>query len=298
MRKVLLLFILVLLVGCGVKKPLDDVVTLKILSPKGAPSLALVGYIEDNSMDDITLVDGTDVISAALLNPNPEYDVIIAPINLGVTTIQKGSDYQLLGVITWGNLYIVENTDLSSTALPMALFGEGAVPQKVVDATIDLAAYSDDIRYFNSVSDVQVALLSKAAAYGLLAEPALSATLIKANENNINLEVIVDVQAEYNNKNNTIGYPQAAIFVRSSTYQDIKLAVDELVAYFNDLSVDQVVASISGNEQEYGVASSNVVALAWDKMNIEYKKATEVKNEIIAFLKLFNINDITGVIID
>lgn len=298
MRKVLLLFILVLLVGCGVKKPLDEVVTLKILSPKGAPSLALVGYIEDNSMDDITLVDGTDVISAALLNPNPEYDVIIAPINLGVTTIQKGSDYQLLGVITWGNLYIVENTDLSSTALPMALFGEGAVPQKVVDATIDLAAYSDDIRYFNSVSDVQVALLSKAAAYGLLAEPALSATLIKANENNINLEVIVDVQAEYNNKNNTIGYPQAAIFVRSSTYQDIKLAVDELVAYFNDLSVDQVVASISGNEQEYGVASSNVVALAWDKMNIEYKKATEVKNEIIAFLKLFNINDITGVIID
>ncbi|MEA5017271.1 MAG: hypothetical protein VB009_00965 [Erysipelotrichaceae bacterium] len=298
MRKVLLLFILVLLVGCGVKKPLDEVVTLKILSPKGAPSLALVGYIEDNSMDDITLVDGTDVISAALLNPNPEYDVIIAPINLGVTTIQKGSDYQLLGVITWGNLYIVENTDLSSTALPMALFGEGAVPQKVVDAAIDLAVYSDDIRYFNSVSDVQVALLSKAAAYGLLAEPALSATLIKANENNINLEVIVDVQAEYNNKNNTIGYPQAAIFVRSSTYQDIKLAVDELVAYFNDLSVDQVVASISGNEQEYGVASSNVVALAWDKMNIEYKKATEVKNEIIAFLKLFNINDITGVIID
>ncbi len=298
MRKILLLFILVLLVGCGVKKPLDEAVTLKILSPKGAPSLALVGYIEDNSMDNITLVDGTDVISAALLNPNPEYDVIIAPINLGVTTIQKGSDYQLLGVITWGNLYIVENTDLSGTALPMALFGEGAVPQKVVDATIDLAAYSDDVRYYNSVSDVQVALLSKAAVYGLLAEPALSTTLIKANENNINLKVVVDVQAEYNNKNGTFGYPQAAVFVRNSTYQDIKLAVNKLVDHFNDLSVDEVVASISGHEQEYGVASSNVVALAWNNMNIEYKAAIEVKNEIIAFLKLFNINDITNIIVD
>ena len=113
--------------------------------------------------------------------------------------------YRLLGVITWGNLYLVGNTKLVDSELPLAMFGEGAVPQKVVENAVDLSTLNKDIQYFNSVADVQVALLTEKASYGLLAEPLLTATLAKATQSDIELEVIYDIQAEYNIKNSTSG---------------------------------------------------------------------------------------------
>jgi len=299
MKKLLVLLIALFLVGCSAQTPVtDDVKALSILAPKGAPALTLITYANEYGSDNLTLVDGTDVISAALVNPTPEYDVIIAPINLGAITINKGSEYRLLGVITWGNLYLVENTDLADSDLPIAMFGEGAVPQKVVDASIDLTTLGKDVQYYNSVADVQVALLSKSASYGLLAEPALTATLAKATAAGINLEVVYDIQAEYNAKNGTSGYPQAAVFVLNSTYEDNKASYDELVSYLSDLNAENVTALLSGNEETYGVPSAAIITQAWDGINIEYKGYKDVETEISAFLKLFNIDSVENLFVD
>lgn len=291
MKKIIVLLIALFLVGCSAQAPLtDDVEALSILAPKGAPALTLITYANQYGSDNLTLVDGTDVISAALVNPTPEYDVIIAPINLGAITINKGSEYRLLGVITWGNLYLVANTDLVDSDLPIAMFGEGAVPQIVVDASIDLTEFGKDVQYYNSVADVQVALLTQSASYGLLAEPALTATLAKASAAGINLEVVSDIQMEYNAKNGTSGYPQAAVFVLNSTYEAKTASYDELVSYLSDLNVENVTALLSGNEETYGVPSAAIITQAWDGMNIEYKGYKDVETEISAFLQLFNID--------
>ena len=296
--KRLIVFVLVLiLVGCSNQTVVDEAKALSLLSPKGAPGLSILGYADTYGDEKITLVDGTDVISAALLNPQPEYDVIIAPINLGALTITKGSDYRLLGVITWGNLYLVGNTKLVDSELPLAMFGEGAVPQKVVENAIDLSTLNKDIQYFNSVADVQVALLTEKAAYGLLAEPLLTATLAKATQSDIDLEVIYDIQAEYNIKNSTSGYPQAAVFVLDSVYQDSKTAVDDLVAHLSAFSADTVANLLSGQEETYGVPPLAIITQAFDNMNIEYHSATDVRNEITVFLKLFNIDNIDELLV-
>ncbi|MDD4643368.1 MAG: hypothetical protein PHG99_07725 [Erysipelotrichaceae bacterium] len=296
--KRLIVFVLVLiLVGCSNQTVVDEAKALSVLAPKGAPGLSVVGYADTYGDEKITLVDGTDVISAALLNPQPEYDVIIAPINLGALTITKGSDYRLLGVITWGNLYLVGNTKLVDSELPLAMFGEGAVPQKVVENAIDLSTLNKDIQYFNSVADVQVALLTEKAAYGLLAEPLLTATLAKATQSDIDLEVIYDIQAEYNIKNNTTGYPQAAVFVLNSVYQDTKTAVDDLVAHLSAFNAETVTNLLSGQEETYGVPPLAIITQAFDNMNIEYHSATDVQNEITVFLKLFNIDNIDELLV-
>ncbi|MEA5026166.1 MAG: hypothetical protein VB012_00760 [Erysipelotrichaceae bacterium] len=300
MKRLVVLFLTVILLGCSpaASKEAETVEALSILAPKGAPALTLITYADAYGQDNLTLVDGTDVISAALLNPTPEYDVIIAPINLGAVTINKGSDYRLLGVITWGNLYLVANTDLTDSTLPIAMFGEGAVPQKVVDASVDLTTLGKDVQYYNSVADVQVALLTQSASYGLLAEPALTATLAKATAAGINLEVVYDIQAEYNAKNGTSGYPQAAVFVLNSTYEDNKASYDELVSYLSDLNAENVTALLSGNEETYGVPSAAIITQAWDGINIEYKGYQDVKTEISAFLKLFNIDSVENLFVD
>ena len=297
MRKSLVLLLVLLLMGCSPQVDNEEVDALTLLAPKGAPGLSLLGYADTYGDEKITLVDGTDVISAALLNPNPEYDVIIAPINLGALTITKGSDYRLLGVITWGNLYLVGNTKLIDSELPLAMFGEGAVPQKVVENAIDLSTLNKDIQYFNSVADVQVALLTEKAAYGLLAEPLLTATLAKASQSGIDLEVIYDIQAEYNIKNNTTGYPQAAVFVLNSVYQDSQTAVDDLVTHLSAFNAETVTNLLSGQEEMYGVPPLAIITQAFDNMNIEYHSATDVQNEITVFLKLFNIDNIDELLV-
>ncbi len=297
MKKFLVLLLVLLLMGCSPQVDNEEVVALTLLAPKGAPGLSLLGYADTYGDEKITLVDGTDVISAALLNPNPEYDVIIAPINLGALTITKGSDYRLLGVITWGNLYLVGNAKLIDSELPIAMFGEGAVPQKVVENAIDLSTLNKDIQYFNSVADVQVALLTEKAAYGLLAEPLLTATLAKASQSGIDLEILYDIQAEYNIKNSTTGYPQAAVFVLDSVYQDSQTAVDDLVAHLSAFNAETVANLLSGQEELYGVPPLAIITQAFDNMNIEYHSATDVQNEITVFLKLFNIDNIDELLV-
>ena len=68
---------------------LKDALTLKYLAPNGAPALSLMPVASLGG--DVTFVDGADALQAALVNPNPEYDVIIAPSNLGLKLADRKS---------------------------------------------------------------------------------------------------------------------------------------------------------------------------------------------------------------
>ena len=64
-----------------------------IVSPSGAPSLSLIGLINDENVTlDYDVVDGPDVLMSEFTNA--EKDFIIAPINLGVKLINNGAPYK------------------------------------------------------------------------------------------------------------------------------------------------------------------------------------------------------------
>lgn len=138
--KYLLCFMmLTTVVGCsGSTNSSDESDTANILCPVGAPSLAFVSEYENITKNGkIDFVDGSDQLVAELSKDNSEYDIIVAPINLGAKLIASDqSDYRIQAVITWGNLYLVGTSKeaLSQTG-ELALFGEGAVPQLIVEAT-------------------------------------------------------------------------------------------------------------------------------------------------------------------
>ena len=95
----LFILLLILISGCSVKEETK----LKILVPMGAPSIAAIPVLKED-IHSVNLVSGTDPLQAALISPNPEYDIIIAPINLGASLISKNSSqYRLWGFVTWGN---------------------------------------------------------------------------------------------------------------------------------------------------------------------------------------------------
>ena len=288
MKRFLVLMLSLLLVGCSTDK--SETKVLKIITPKGAPALSML-FVEG----DISYVDGSDVISAALLKPNPEYDVIIAPLNLGAKIISgSNSEYLLYGVVTWGNLYYVENTQATNDKI--ALFGEGAVPQMIVENTLDLPM--SKVTYYPSVVEAQAALLSGKVRYALLAEPVYSATVIKAQKNGIEVSLVYDLQEKWSEIKGVTNYPQAAVFYRKSSYENLKDEFEQLNRSLNQINDypsnrDEITEKIDENYEMYGVPSSEVVLKAWENMNLGFVEASECETEIKTFLELFNISDIS-----
>ena len=294
MKKLLIvLFVCLALVGCT-SKP-KETEHLTVLSPKGAPSLGLLNYFKETSGESvITTVDGTDALTAAFTSPTSEYDMIVAPINLGSTLIKKGvTDYRLAAVITWGNLYIVSSEDITLESLAsLSSFGQNAVPNKVLDSVL---THDVDVTYFNAVSDVAAQLLSGKATVGLVAEPVASNVMMK----NSDMKIVVDLQEEWAKATGLNNYPQAAIFVHQDVYNEKK---DSFEAIFDVLQkeIDKTTlkADMDAITQEVlGVASGFMSDDTYDRMNVEFVYASDCEEQIAAFLKLFGIDDISGYIV-
>lgn len=275
---------------------------LTVLAPGGAPALSQIGAIEAGY--DVEITDGPDKLQAELINASSEYDVIVAPTNLGVKLASAGkSEYKLLEVVTWGNLYLVgpEGTDLSSANI--AGFGEQAVTGLVFKAIYPELA--DKVNWgYGSVTEAQAALLSDQAEVAILAEPAATATIAKAKEQGKELTILSDLQELWNGGE---GYPQAGVFVKASAYEENKEAYDNYISTITDYvntvenseDKSELVASIDAiGAENLSVPSSAIVSKVWDRLNIHPTKASEVTSEVEEFVKLFDVTDVSNAIIE
>lgn len=296
MKKILSILVISLLVACSAK-PLEWE-SLSILSPKGAPAISLVPLIQENK-DSIEFVDGTDILSAELIKG--EKDMIIAPVNLGAALSKKDSNpYRLYGIVTWGNLYLVSNSDISFVENePLALFGEQAVPGLVFNSIKDSLDQVFVSTAFNSVTDVQGQLLSKTFNVGLMAEPLVTATIAKAKtlETPLNLSVYKDIQALWQEKTGFENYPQAAIYIKADISADklkqVEARLELMMAYNIELNNNSSKLETDITEDlsaTLGVPASKILVQAWDRMNVNVVKADENKEAIEAFLELFKLN--------
>lgn len=297
MKKIVsLLFLVLVLAGCASTPKELEWNALSILAPKGAPAVALLPLVE-KGVDTLEFVDGADLLSSELIKG--EKDLIVAPVNLGAALTLKGNtNYQLLAIVTWGNLYVV-GTEVQPAISPLniALFGDKAVPGVVYDQVDDNLGYAGT--YFNAVSDVQGQLLSGTYTLGLLAEPLVSATIAKAKSTGINLVIAQDVQALWKEKTGFENFPQAAIFVKSDLDEDKMAQVTERIATlqtFNtevDADPSILVDRIKTVTPELlGVPSGEVISAAWERLNIQVEMANDVKADIEAFLAVFKLNNL------
>lgn len=276
---VLSLFIGVLMTACQQQEK-----AVHILCPTGAPSLALVGEYEQICEDgSIDFVDGTDQLIAELSKADSEYDIIVAPINLGAQLIaQEQTDYRLQSVLTWGNLYYIgTSAEALDETGELALFGEGAVPQKIVE-TVDVETNLQP-HYYSSATLVQQRLISGQAKVGLLAEPLASATIAKAKQSGIDLSVIVDLQEAYGGS----GYPQAAMFVKDG-YQNDELF--QSIEEFCENGYPELKEKLENiGIEQLGLPSVDITVSSIERQNVHYVPADQCENEISQFLQLFNI---------
>ena len=194
---------------------------INIIAPQGTPSLGLANfYIEKNNYTTFDIKAGADALVAAFTSTN--YDIIVAPTNLGAKLYNSNKKFVLYNTIVWGNLYLATtNSDINSfkdlNNKSVTLFGKNSTPDIVMKSLIKYYDINVHLKYVDDVSNANAMLKTNIVDTIVSAEPSISK--IGSTINNLK---IIDLQDEFSKISNKGSYPQASIFVRNEKKNELK----------------------------------------------------------------------------
>lgn len=264
---------------------------VRVLAPQGAPALAVAGA-ENSDQAAVEYVAGQDVLVSELAKSDSEYDLIAAPINLGVKSWSEAENFELAGVLTWGNLYIVSSDETwNEEGKTLAAFGEGAVPGMVF---VQLYPETNcEVVYYPSVAEASQALQAGKADAALLAQPAAFGAISSSKDSETPLAIQEDLQTLWQTEHETDekGYPQAALFVKKGAEEEARPVIEEIQAFLESADDNTVEAAVKkAGAENLGIPSEQAAIKTWPQQNIHYKDAVEAKGDIETFLAIFNMS--------
>lgn len=280
-----LLFALVLS-GC---KQESEQIELKIMVPLGSPALAQT-YMEythpiigENVTYEVEVVSGTDPLVAAFASGS--HDIIFAPTNLGAKLYKTGVEYKFAATVVTGNLYLATGTDevfdlASLDGKDIVVFGQNATPDIILQTILADQEYTTPptLTYVDSAGSANATLVANPTTIVLLAEPVLSV----ADMNVENLATI-DLQDAWRTLTESGSYPQAGIFVKDGTNQEV---VD---AYLREIQLSITAAlenpgdvAQMASDLEYGFPVP-VLTSAISRSGLEYITAKDSKDGLEAY---------------
>ncbi len=296
-------------VGCK-NKPTEGDIT--VYMPDGAPAIAFSGL-----MDGDTDGDGVSyrVVSAAAIKGKITYwdmddnaDLCVLPLTDATATVGDGKNYQMVGAVTHGNLYMIsQNGDTTYSANNLStLVGKtvgvlqlastpGLIFKTVLskhgvpfaDLSAGDAAATDrvNLRALSAPSDMSV-LQQEGIEIFVLAEPAVRAQASKG------YVCVGDLQALYGEG----GYPQAVLVAKKSLIAEKGDWLDGFLADLNEsvqwalsASGEEIVAAVTAHLEDSNYAtslnanllSSEVIA----RCGVRFENAQTCKAKTLAFLE-------------
>ena len=230
MKKKLLLTALLALTLASCNKDANP--SVSIITPKGTPAIAIANYAIDH-IDDVEVVAGAQPLVAAFAEEKK--DVIIAPINLGALRYSAKQTYGLYKVLVWDNLYLVSRTEISSiedlNGAKITSFGKGSTPQIVLEGALKAKNVTADITYLDNVNTANSQFVANEADIIVSAEPNVSSL----NKDGIYVKSLTDFWKEATGFDT---YPQSAMFVKYSKYEEIKGTLEEICDLYDDILTD------------------------------------------------------------
>ena len=216
-----------------------------IVSPDGAPALALAGLANNAQITETLKVSPTIVSSTLIKSEAIKADFAIVPANMASIIYNTGEEYKMIASITNGNMFIVakendENFSLENMKGKMLYtIGQGSIPAMILLATLKANNIPFEISETPVEGKVAIqycadgpALRTKIVSatsqvYGNLAEPAVS-TFVKAGA----MYKVADLQELWQQATSSSikGYVQAVLIAKKSLCEEKPEVVNEVLS--------------------------------------------------------------------
>ena len=286
--------------ACGKGKDFSDQ-EYEFYVPDGAPALAIGSLIAENNQLDRKV--NYHVVTADTIGQNIKLngDLGILPVNASSKLFGSGEEFQMLGVVTHGNLFILTKTQISGVTdlvgKVVAVAGQG----NFMDLTLRLILKNNDIeyvtsnavvegkvaiRYFGAASEIIPALKQNKIDTALLPEPA--ATTAQSKVGGL---FVTDLQQVYGG-----GYPQAVLVARKTMIEDkafINAVIDAITENGNylanaqnvELAVNAINANVTAQGREANLVVAQMSANVITNLNIRFEKAKLQKEKVKAYIE-------------
>ncbi len=298
-----------LAIGCKNKPTKGDIT---VYMPDGAPAIAFSGLMQADTEE-----DGVSyrVVSAKAIVGNVTYrdmaenaDLCVLPLTDATASIGSGTNYQMIGAVTHGNLYMISQNDdtlytadnlsllvgktvgvLQLASTPGLIFKtvltKCGVPFADVSGGGVAATDKVNLRSFSEPSEISVLQQSGIEVF-VLAEPAVRAQASKG------FACVGDIQAMYGEG----GYPQAVLVAKKSLIEEKGEWLDGFLADLNEsiqwalsASGEEIVAAVTAHLEDENYATTlkaklltgDVVA----RCGVRFEDAQSCKAKTQAFLR-------------
>lgn len=279
----ILLFLIILLItstGC-IKKE------IRVIVPEGMPYIA-IGGLEGKIKIKIDRVSGSAALKAAFVAN--DYDIIVAPFNLGVQLYNaKQSQYTVDSIIGLNNLYVISQSnfnlltlsDITQTEKPLLAFGQGNTPDLALQAALKSQNVHKEIEYMNTVNEVMPFFVSKKYDFALSAEPIL--TIMRFNQNllfnSLNLQDYVEAPII-----------QVAVFANANENKKDRITevLVQIKQNINDMyeNPNSYAKKLVKTNDYFANIGEKVLTECVKNSNIRYRKATNYRIEINQYLNM------------
>lgn len=297
MKKVLFVLLLVLTLcfslGC-------DKQDYSLLLPSGMPLVAVGGVVDE--FDTLT-TDGAALLKTELMADN--YDVIIAPVNLGATLYNASKlNYKMASVITMSNIYVVTRAENKLDSLSdlegktIYSYGDGQPADKTLKYIIEKSGVNTTVlnNGIDSVATVvQSYFVNKTAEYILCAEPYVSNIKEKLH---IDINVLDLSEVAKDLGEDSLNFlPQACIYLNVNNSKEknnaiLKKIEDNINKMINHK--DRYVSSLLAQDEDlyplFNNLGEDILKMVCNPDNINYVSALDHANDIKTYLSLIGIS--------
>lgn len=302
------------LASCGSNKSNE---TVKFYLPDGTPALAVANLLDEGfTYDDMTI--DFEIVSADQIMSfiaKDECDLAICPTIAAAQAYSAGTDVKLVTNNVFGNLYVVSTSDvtgLSNLTGKVVYTTSGATTSKLLEYEL----LKNNIPYVtgsepqdgkvticikSTAAEIISLLLSGAKqgneAFGVLGEPAVTKAVQTISAQGYNINVSIDMQAEYTNINPSYtNYPQASIISHNGFADDNTEFIESLFEKLtkNEAYLLKNYSSLNTLFSDYGssLAGTTFTSETIARCNIGIEKAFKFKEFNNAYLK--NIINVTA----
>ncbi len=290
---------------------------ISVYMPDGAPALAFAQMMHEDTDDDgvdYRVVDASVIATKVSANDmDDNADLCVLPVNLASKRLGTGSEYQMLGLVTQGNMYLISNKGVATVENLSALQGKTVGLSQISNVpglTLKAALGRQNVGWQElsggaSVLEDKVnlkplannTLIDGSLEYYLAAEPFVTTKTASGA-----FRVVGDLQTLYNGDSGEVGYPQAGLVAKKAFLQENKAWTENFLHKLSQNSTWLATASaqtiydavVSHFEDENHKAAFGVQALTAtciSRCGIQFAYAAECYARVDGFLaELTEIN--------